>query len=95
MDGVQRWMVGNVILASCKHHFIIAHENLVQNPSYDISILIYKEQFKSFNHFQYIPTSLSLHLKTSFHTFLGLDFRNALLLRLYLVGLEIIILEIK
>ena len=27
-----------VILASCEHHFIIVHENLVQHPSNNISI---------------------------------------------------------
>ena len=34
-------MVGIVILASCKHHFIIVHENLMQRPSNSISIILH------------------------------------------------------
>ena len=34
------WMESIVILASCKHHFIRVHENLVQHPSNNISIII-------------------------------------------------------
>ena len=33
------WMEGIVILSSYKHHFIIVHENLVQHPSNNISII--------------------------------------------------------
>ena len=32
--------VGNVILSGCEYHFIRAHKNLVQHPSYNILITI-------------------------------------------------------
>ena len=35
---VKKLMVGNVILASCKQHFIRVHENPVQHPSNNIFI---------------------------------------------------------
>ena len=44
-NGGMVWERGwNVILASCKYHFITVHDNLVQHPSYNITnpgIVIY------------------------------------------------------
>ncbi len=36
---LREWMRGIIVLASCEHHFMRVHENLVQHPSYNISIV--------------------------------------------------------